>query len=137
MYLEYAGATLSREDHDRLRGVFEGCMSEAPGGWSPSRDVELANGEVAGSKSGSGDEEVFTDAGWRAALAAVDESRVKPKTENRRRRNERYHRARRNLAEADRRWKAANADYKNARSAVKRARHEVHKTRKAVRVEFR
>ena len=112
-------------------------MSASPGGWSPSSDVELANGEVAGSKSGSGDEEVFTDAGWRAALAAVDQSRVKPKTEDRRRRNERYHRARRNLAEADRRWKAASEDYKNARSAVKRARHEVHKTRKAVRVEFR
>jgi hypothetical protein len=38
--------------------------------------------------------------------------------------NERYLRARRNMAEADKRWKASCEAYKDARRGIKHARHE-------------
>ena len=68
---------------------------------------------------------------------AIDETTTKPRKVMQKECNARYLRARMNLKEANRRWKASCEDYKNARRGIKHARHEVHKSRKAVRVEYR
>lgn len=146
LYWEYLGLRFIKNDWVDMRGVFAGCMAEAE--VVPDDDVDAAEEERLGGTGevgGDVDADValaecsagVSDATWRAVRGAVDESTTKPRKTMQKERNERYLRARRNLADANKRWKASCQDYKDARRGVKHARHEVHKTRKAVRVEFR
>jgi hypothetical protein len=104
-------------------------------------EQEAAETEAAAEEEVAAAEETdgggMSDAAWRAVRGAIDESTAKPKKVQQKECNARYLRARRNLADANKRWKASCEDYKDARRSVKHARHEVHKTRKAVRVEYR
>lgn len=148
LYHEYLGLRLIKGDWERVRDVFGGCMEAS--GIDVSGDVCGAQGGVDDGEEEEGatvgeerrDTETETgegmrDAVWRAVRGAIDETTVKPHKAQQKQCNERYLRARRNLAEADKQWKASCQDYKDARRRIKHARHEVHKSRKAVRVEFR
>ena len=129
LYFEYQGLRPTRADWGRhLRDVFEGCA--AVGGFAEE-------GFVIDEGVSSASDASRRDAAWARVREAVEASTRKPQALSPTKQAARYHAARRNLREQNRRWAAAKEDYKNARFAVKRARHEVDKTRKHVRTEFR
>lgn len=129
LYFEYQGLRPTRADWGRhLRDVFEGCA--AVGGFAEE-------GFVIDEGVSSASDASRRDAAWARVREAVEASTRKPRALSPTKQAARYHAARRNLREQNRRWAAAKEDYKNARFAVKRARHEVDKTRKHVRTEFR
>ena len=129
LYFEYQGLRPTRADWGRhLRDVFEGCA--AVGGFAEE-------GFVIDEGVSSVSDASRRDAAWARVREAVEASTRKPRALSPTKQAARYHAARRNLREQNRRWAAAKEDYKNARFAVKRARHEVDKTRKHVRTEFR
>jgi hypothetical protein len=132
LYFEYQGLRPTRADWGRhLRDVFEGCA--AVGGFAEEGLFVIDEGVSSSSASDAS----RRDAAWARVREATEASTRKPRALSPTKQAARYHAARRNLREQNRRWAAAKEDYKNARFAVKRARHEVDKTRKHVRTEFR